>query len=312
MNSELLSIGDMGESDYQRWLQNRLTSTGALGDVFPLMVSRNVPQYLLARLWPEVWNEFQKAPRVVMFGAAEEGWRGRLDNLRASVRPEANANADIRVDASGAGDPRRDRDGAGFRVSFRKTYVMECESLLVLARPANASGGDPEDVALVWLPHARRALASDAVGAAEQIQASSAPTWTQRTEPGLTMDRSEGPPVHHYIVEGDQLAVPAERVLRISRRKYATIATQLPRREITSMSLLSVATLRRELQAEVSPAMAEREARLLQARDGKRLSGGHMQIAREILNEFFALAASREIALHPLWDRIREMAGHAR
>ncbi|MEQ9364660.1 MAG: hypothetical protein RIF32_10470, partial [Leptospirales bacterium] len=184
MTPELIA---MGESEYQRWLQSRLEATGALGDVFPFMVSRNVPQYLLRKLWPEIWDGFAASPGIVMFGAAEEGWRGRLDNLKAR-----------------SGSPG---DGDGVRVSFRKTYVMECESLLVLTRPADES----DDVVLVWLPRAR-----DEAGDA---RASDAPTWTRRTEPGLSMERSDGPPAHHYIVEGN-LKVPLDHVLRVGRRTY--------------------------------------------------------------------------------------------
>ena len=270
-----------GESEYQRWLQQRLEASGCLGDVFPLMVSRNVPQYLLRKLWPEMWARFEQMVHVIMFGAAEEGWRGRLDNLEARCIPTGDA---------------------GFRVRFRKTYVMECESLLVLTRPDDGSDG----VVLVWIerPAAPGDLESSGGGQ----------TWTQRTEAGLSMNRSGGgAPVHHYIVEGD-LIVPAERVLAIPRRNYATVATQLPRREISSMALLAAATLRREGSSlpEASAELRQKEERLLKARDGARLSGGHMQLARDILSDFFARAEKHGLELHPLWDRIRDMAEQAR
>lgn len=283
VTSEMLGMTD---SEYQRWLQRRLHETGALGDVFPLMVSRNVPQFLLRKLWPDLWTQFEARPHVMMFGAAEEGWRGKLDNLKARATKAAVDSGSSKM----------------YRVKFRKTYVMECESLLVLTRPAEA----PDDVALVWIPRPGAIVnAEEASDPAENRQ-----TWTQRTEPGLSMDRRDGPPAHHYIVEGD-LLIPAARVLRISRRMYATVATQLPRREISSMALLAIATLRRETLS-LSPEIQERETRLLAARDGARLSGIHMKIAQEILTEFFSLTQEKGVQLHPLWDRIRDMAGQVR
>lgn len=294
---DLQRLLTFGESEYQRWLQQRLEGSGCLGDVFPLMVSRNVPQYLLRKLWPEMWARFERAPHIIMFGAAEEGWRGRLDNLQARCTPA---------------------DDAQFRVRFRKTYVMECESLLVLARPDDGSDG----VVLVWIerpgvttqgPDKSDGESGTRNEASDPCLSGGDQTWTQRTEAGLSMDRSGGAgPVHHYIVEGD-LIVPAERVLAIPRRSYATVATQLPRREITSMALLAAATLRRAgARPEASPELHEKEERLLNARDGVRLSGGHMQLARDILNAFFAQAKASKMELHPLWDRIREMADQAR
>ena len=273
MTPEELQLTD---AQYQRFLQERLERTGALGDVFPFMVSRNVPQFLLKKLWPAMFAEFAARPHVIMFAAAEEGWRGRLDNIKARAE--------------------RSPDGATFRITFRKTYVMECETLLVLARSAESL----DDAVLVWLP--KEIVKSN--------DASAGQTWTQRTEPGLSMDRSDGPPVHHYIVEGE-VRVPESRVLRVDRRAYAMVATQLPRREITSMALLSVATLRRA-GLYVSAEMLDSEARLLKARDGERLSGIHMKIAQEILVEFFTTTEKRGFALHPLWDRIRDMAAQAR
>jgi hypothetical protein len=255
---------DLSDSEYQRFLQERLETLGTLGDVFPLMVSRNVPQYVLRKLWPERWEEFVRAPRTIMFAAAEEGWRGRLENVQARAVRQA--------------------DGPDYQVSYRKTYVMNCEAMLLLARPTHA----PDDVSLVW------------------IDRNPQQEWTRRTEPGLSMECADGTRIDHWIVTGDH-AVPAADVCTVAGRTYALVATQLPRREISSMALLAVATLRRH-GLPIDGELLAGETRLCAARDGARLSGAHMNLAGEILREFFGAAREHAIELHPLWDRIREMA----
>lgn len=93
-----------------RRLEAEMALTGNPGDVFPPMVSYNVPWFVIRQLWPEAASELAEAPRWMAFAAAEEGWRGRLDNIKS----EAEAIAD------------------GFRVSFSKTYVMTADRLLLL------------------------------------------------------------------------------------------------------------------------------------------------------------------------------------
>ena len=269
------------DARYQRYLQAQLERSGLVGDVFPLMVSRNVPQYLLRRLWPAVWSEFEQQPRVIMFGAAEEGWRGRVENIQARVAPGVDAQT--------------------LRVSFRKTYVMNCTGLLLLARPApELNDGAPDDVLLVWLPQANPDHAQPGL------------EWQRRTEPGLTLEQSGAqPPIYHHIVTGD-VAVTREQVLRLGKRAYATTATQLPRREISSMALLALAILR-HAKIQVAAELLEHEAALLQARAGQRLGGATMEHARAVFQHFFALAdAQPSLELHALWQRIREMADQAR
>lgn len=276
-----------GESDFQRSLQVRLTASGHLGDVFPHMVSRNVPQFLLRRLWPELWESFSAEPHLMMFGAAEEGWGGRLDNVAARAR---------RVGGTAT-------DGDEVALTFRKTYVMDCASLLVLTRAAE----NPEEIVLAWLPREFAATASSEAGAAGARQ-----TWTQRTEPGLSMSRSTGEDVHHYIVEsGPECTVSTGFVLRLDRKRYASAAMQLGRREITSMSLLATATLRHH-GLPVSVELMDLEEQVLAARDAAKLSGRHLELARQIFARFFRQTAEAGLPLHALWDRVKNMANQAR
>ncbi len=100
----------LSEADFLRKLEEVMALTGNPGDAFGPMVSYNVPWFLLRELWPQAFEELSRRPLWMAFAAAEEGWRGRLDNIRSRA-------------ASVSG---------GHHVEFAKTYVMTADRLLVL------------------------------------------------------------------------------------------------------------------------------------------------------------------------------------
>ncbi len=261
---------EANEGDYQRALQRRLEQTGLVGDVFPAMVMFNVPVFLLRNLWPDRYAALLKQPERLMFGAAEENWKGRLENLRA----------------------RCVRGGESYKLTFRKTYVMDCDALIVLGMPHGEDG---------------RALdGSVALAFVRRKDGDDAQTWTPRTEDGLTLERTAESDMSHFIVEAKELSVPADDVVVLDRAVYSKYGAQLMRRELTSMALLSAAMLRRE-QVMVPEKFQENEQRLLEARDSGKLRGTHMARASAMLSTFFELAEAQPVTLHPLWDRIRAM-----
>lgn len=252
------------EGDYQRALQRRLEQTGLVGDVFPAMVMFNVPAFLLRNLWPERYAALLEQPERLMFGAAEENWKGRLENVRA----------------------RFERDGESYKLTFRKTYVMDCDALIVLGMPAQ-----DDQVGLAFV---------------RRDDANPTQTWTPRDEAGLTLERTGEAAMPHYIVEAQGLTVPAADVVVLDRAEYSKFGAQLMRRELTSMALLSAALLRRE-HVLVPEKFHENENRILDARDSGNLRGTHMARASAMLATFFELAAAKPVELHPLWERIRAM-----
>ncbi|MCB1325939.1 MAG: hypothetical protein H7A21_02210 [Spirochaetales bacterium] len=95
-----------------RQLQSRLQATGRVDDVIPEMVQWNVPCFALRQLWPEAWADFVREPRPIAFAIAEQGWRGRIENLNSSLK----------------------RAHEGYFLHFEKSYVMSCELVVVVAR----------------------------------------------------------------------------------------------------------------------------------------------------------------------------------
>ena len=100
----------LAEGEFLDTLEQLMAESGNPGNVFPPMVSYNVPWFVLRELWPEAYEALKTAPVWMAFAAAEDGWRGRLDNLRSSAAPE----------------------GALWRVEFQKSYVMTATRLLLL------------------------------------------------------------------------------------------------------------------------------------------------------------------------------------
>jgi hypothetical protein len=104
----LHELADLPEKEFHQALVQTLEKTGRLGDVFPAMVTYNVPLFLLKKLWPEC-IELIKKSRSIAFAAAEEGWRGRVEHISSTI----------------------DENGV---LNFSKSYVLESEKVLLLVR----------------------------------------------------------------------------------------------------------------------------------------------------------------------------------
>ena len=100
------------EVPFIRQLQSKLEETGRIDDVVPEMVQWNVPCFALRQLWPAAWADFVREPRPIAFAIAEQGWRGRIENLNSSL----------------------ERLTDGFSLRFEKSYVMTSTMVIVVAR----------------------------------------------------------------------------------------------------------------------------------------------------------------------------------
>lgn len=108
----------LSEEEFLRVLEETTAHSGNPGDVFPPMVSYNVPWFVLRDLWPAAHEALGADPQWMAFAAAEEGWRGRLDSIRSTVA----------------------REGERWRVQFAKTYVMTASELLLLVGSPQGPG----------------------------------------------------------------------------------------------------------------------------------------------------------------------------
>lgn len=111
----------LSELEFYSALRARIRETGEVGDVFPDMVAYNVPLFALQELWPEERANLLASGKFPALCVAEHGWRGRIDNVHASL------DVTERV------------------LQFEKSYVMECDWMYIVARSA-------ENVALCRVP----------------------------------------------------------------------------------------------------------------------------------------------------------------
>lgn len=169
--------------------------------------------------------------------------------------------------------------GGGAQLNLLKNYVMSASVVLSLVR----SG---EGFALVWLNGdgglVRRA----------------------RDEPDLSLPRSDGSLIQHFILEGET-TLAADEIRPTDRAAYARLGVQIPRREFTSLALIAPALLARA-GASLPPELKAAETELLRARDSGRLGGQETRLAKQLLAHFFTESARLELKLHPIWERMRK------
>jgi hypothetical protein len=256
---------DLSEVEFHAKITERMRATGFVGDVIPAMITYNVPGFILRELWPAAYAEWERSPVFMAFAIAEDGWGGRIDNVTSQLTPL----------------------GDGFELEFAKSYVLDCEAMLILARGEFPGG---EDLAICRVPRGD-----------DQ-------TWESRNEPGVRLETSDGRVIDHNRVRGKVRLTPAD-VLPITRRRYTPLGIRIPRRELTSLSVIAIALLD-HLGARPGGAdgdiLADREARILNAREAGRLSGSEMRAAVEILDVFFRVTAGRP-DVHPFWENVRRM-----
>lgn len=200
-------VMNLPEKDFCPWLVSTTARQGRLDQVFPLMVHYNVPLYAAFQLWGQdvIPEELAGSLRenLCAFAASEKGWRGRVGNLNSRVDPETG------------------------RLQADKNYVMGDGQVLLLLR-VNAT---EDQFALAWLPAENRIYP----GVSSQ----------SRGEPDLLLypRGEEHPPLDHFFL---RLSLPDYRSTGIvlspvfSRRRYARLGLELPKRELTGLSLLAL------------------------------------------------------------------------
>ncbi len=176
--------------------------------------------------------------------------------------------------------------GDGFELEFAKSYVISCEAMLVLARDEN--GGE---LVLCRLPR------------------SDLQTWASRQEPGVLLTASDGTVYDHFRVSGKE-AVKGENILPLTRRQYTPFGIRIPRRELSSLALISVGALDF---LGIAPggadgALLQEKSRLvLEARAAGRLGGTEMAAAVQVLDVFFRATEDAGAQIHPFWEFVRKM-----
>lgn len=258
---------ELAEREFHEKITETMRRTGSVGDVIPAMITYNVPGYILKELWPAAFERWLARPVYMAFAVAEDGWGGRIDRIASRVETLQD----------------------GLRLTFSKSYVIECEEILVLARAGDLSG---EEFALCRVPRTE-----------EQ-------DWQSRGEPGVLLETSDGRKIDHYRVSATVELDPID-VLAISKRKYTPLGIRIPRRELSSLALIAASLLEHlELRPTTGPAaelLADRAERIVAAREAGRLSGGEMRAAVEMLDVFFQKVAAAQAVVHPFWENVRRM-----
>ncbi len=252
----------LGEIEFHELIREKLAATGAIGDVFPMMVAHNVPHYVLARLWPEKYETFLADPAWLAFTVAETGWKGSIDNIKSRLM---------------------DTPDGGVQAEFAKSYVVSCDGMLMLLRR-----GDGFALALV----------PGASGDKNQ-------TWTSRGEASVRMGDSQGGEIDHYFVEG-RAPIASGDYLELSRKAYARLGLQIPRRELTSLALLAEPLLQYHGHDANADMRANAEL-IMNARKGEKIAREALDAAAKIMDAFFVRCEEANIELHPFWENAKKM-----
>ncbi|MBX7056569.1 MAG: hypothetical protein K1X75_00795 [Leptospirales bacterium] len=170
----------------------------------------------------------------------------------------------------------------GFLLQLRKSYWMSSNAALALARSEQTE----DSIALVWID-----------------DCSSLPLQV-REEAELTLERGAAAALRHFFVE-TQLSVPADRVRHIAVAEYKRMATQIPRREYSSLAILAPSLLLRQGIPE-DPRIDNLRNELLAARDQATLGGQQQAQARMLLENFFSKAQQAGLELPPMLQRMRQ------
>lgn len=255
---DIIKLMALDEVAFIKELQSLLQKGAGEGDVIPLMIQYNVPLFVLHNVWPEKEAELRAHNTRLAFAVAEDGWQGKVYNIKSNLQ------------AAGEKDH--------FQLQFQKSYVIDCDAMLVLARYAN-------DFAICYVP--REASTQD---------------WQSRGEADVLLPTRSGTSVDHYRVQAD-LSLREVEFQPISQKAYARLGMQIPLREASSLCLLSLALLRKT--GIPCDTLKDHETALLAARARGRLKRADMQAAREILNVFYEKIEAAQLEVHPFWLRAK-------
>ncbi len=170
----------MDEVSFHKMLISDIAETGKIGDVFPMMVMHNVPHFILAELWPAKWKEYRKAPAPIAFAVAEEGWKGRIKNIQSRV----------------------DRASGGWNMQVAKSYVINAEHILFLAKAEKG-------YALAYVRGHNRL------------------DRRARSEPHTWMDVTSGERVEHARVKGS-VNLQSDEAILLSQTDYGKVGREVP------------------------------------------------------------------------------------
>ncbi|MCB1173943.1 MAG: hypothetical protein KDK39_10270 [Leptospiraceae bacterium] len=259
-----------------------LRSGAGEGDVLPVLIQHNVPNRILGQFWPELLTASRAASLRLAFAAAEDGWRGRIENLesRCLARP----------------------DGQSWQITMKKSHVIACDRVIGLLRAPTTENSAAERLALLALDLAEPGIAGIHVSA--------------RQEPGLRLPCSQSAGsgsqrpayVGHSRLEADlQLTMEQSGQLQlITSADYKELGQGIPAWELSSMALMAMAVLEHHglrIDAQIKAQMDL----LLQARSR---AGGTRRLlvqARAIWRYFFHQVAQKGITVHPFWQQVARL-----
>ena len=173
------------------------------------------------------------------------------------------------------------RIGEKYILTFAKSYVIEADALIILVRYE-------DDFAL-----ARVKVNFDDPGQ----------DWQSRGEADIQFKDSDGNRYDHYRVEGE-LALAEQFFHKITRKEYARLGLQIPRREYTSLAVVASGVMQHHqiyddrLDAQVDQIMAERSSGRIKE---------SMQAATTIFEALMKNAGDKGIELHPFWLRAEKL-----
>lgn len=255
----------LNEADFIIALQAMLLQGASEGDVIPLMIQYNVPLYVLKQIWPAKENELRGTSIRLAFAVAEDGWQGKVANLQSQLIAPISKHSETQ-----------------YKLNFKKSYVIECDAMLVLACYQDG-------------------LAACFVKRDESLQ-----LWQSRAEHDMQLPLRAGGFIDHFRVQAQQDLDRGE-FHPISQKAYARLGIQIPLREASSLSLLALAIMRRAgLDTDHLNSQAEA---LIHARTRGRLKRSEMTMARIILNYFYESIENRSLSVHPFWLRTKGLLG---
>lgn len=276
------------EDEFLFWMQERILQHGNLSDAFPWMVSYNVPLFLIKRFWPEKINKIISSQNFVSFAIAEKGWHGNIKNLKS--RLEKNIKQDAQEK----------------RVCYHKSYVMDCDALLIAVRSEG-------QFAFIWTDAQKEKCAekSNSQPDCDPMSKLDYQIWCSRNEPDILFQTTDGNIYDHFFVRGREM-VDRQRILQIDLKEYKKAALQIPRREISSLAFLALCLL--EYHGLAGSKVKDWQDKIVASRSHSYLNNykknnslekNILGFAKEVINYFNATIKAKGVKNHPFWNRLR-------
>ena len=252
------SFISLPEKEFLPFLEETIAVSGNIGDGFPVMVAYNVPCFVLKNLWPARYNDLLQKPQRMSFAIAETGWRGKAANIQSILKLDEGRAV----------------------VEFSKSYVIDCEALLVAVKC-------DDDLALVN-------LTAHAAGQ----------TWQSRNENDICFTTSKGQVIDHFKVSGS-IIIPGGEYQLVKPRDYARLAIQIPRREFTGLAAMALGIMKFHGVYGEDELLASLRETIFSSRKESKIQKNAVVAAAAIIDELFKRVAAEK--LHPFWPRALKM-----